>query len=219
MIDKADYTFLVGAPGSRWSGIGQLITDNYDYNTADETDWRVYKHGDFTGHKGNYFGPGMELGHDFHRLEKFYENDADSFLADCDRAWDGQGTGAKMVKCHQFAYNLWWLYRNVPNSNILLVKRGDQECFDWWKQAGGWDITYPDYKWYINDDHMQHYIETENKLANSFVQRFTGWEKFTERWLTYTLGEHNIKLDMEKYDDVQVALIYSNKYKYEQKDI
>lgn len=210
MIDKADYTFLVGAPGSRWSGIGQIITDNYDYNREDETEWRVYKHGEFSGHRGAYWGPGMELGQYFHRLEKFYdENDISGFLADCNRAWDGQGTGTKMVKCHQFAYSLWWLYRNVPNSNILLVRRGDQECFDWWKQAGGWDITYPNYQWYIDDSHMQHYIETENKLANSFVQRFGGWEQFNERWLTYTFGEHDITLDMEKYSDLQVALIHT----------
>ena len=37
MTNKADYTFLVGAPGSRWSGVGQIITENYDYNTEDET--------------------------------------------------------------------------------------------------------------------------------------------------------------------------------------
>jgi hypothetical protein len=215
MTDKIDYTFLVGAPGSRWSGVGQLITENYDYNTEDETPWRLYKHGDFTGHKGAYFGPGMELGSDFHRLEKHYKNDVDGFLKHCDKAWDGQGVGTKMIKCHQFSYNLWWLYRNIPNANILLVRRGDQACFDWWKQAGGWDITYPNYQWYINDEHMQHYIEIENKMANMFVQRHTGWENFTERWLTYTIGEHNIKLDMEKYDDVEVALIKSNKYNYE----
>ena len=215
MTDKIDYTFLVGAPGSRWSGVGQLITENYGYNTEDETSWRLYKHGDFTGHKGAYFGPGMELGSDFHRLEKHYKNDVDGFLKHCDKAWDGQGVGTKMIKCHQFSYNLWWLYRNIPNANILLVRRGDQACFDWWKQAGGWDITYPNYQWYINDEHMQHYIEIENKMATMFVQRHTGWENFTERWLTYTIGEHNIKLDMEKYDDVEVALIKSNKYKYE----
>lgn len=207
MTNKVDYTFLVGAPGSRWSGIGQIIADNYGYNRADETDWRVYKHGEFSGHRGAYFGPGMELGQDFHRLDNEYADDVSGFLRDCDRAWDGQGTGTKMVKCHQFSYNLWWLYRKIPNSNILLVKRGDQECFDWWKQAGGWDISYPDYTWYVDDHHMQHYIEAENKLSNMFVQRVTNWEPFTEKWLHYTFGEHNITLDMDKYADVSVALI------------
>ena len=31
-----------------------------------------------------------------------------------------------MIKCHQFAYNLNWLHENIINSNILLVKRGNQ---------------------------------------------------------------------------------------------
>ena len=202
-----DYTFLVGAPGSRWSGVGQIIADNYGYNKADETDWRVYKHGEFSGHRGAYWGPGMELGPDFHRLESMYDEDVDRFKRDCDKAWDGAGAGTKMIKCHQFAYNLNWLYRNIPNSNILLVRRGNKECFDWWKEAGGWDITYPNYKWYMDDHHMQHYIEAENKLANHFVTHRTVWEPFNERWLTLTLGEHNIKLDAEKYHDVEVALI------------
>lgn len=202
-----DYTFLVGAPGSRWSGVGQLITDNYGYNKEDETDWRVYRHGDFSGHRGAYWGPGMELGSDFHRLESVYGEDIERFKQDCNQAWDGMGTGTKMIKCHQFAYNLRWLYDNVPNSNILLVNRGNKECFDWWKQAGGWDITYPNYKWYVDDHHMQHYIEAENKLANHFVTHRTAWEPLNERWLTYTFGEHNIKLDVEKYNDVKVALI------------
>jgi hypothetical protein len=186
MTNKADYTFLVGAPGSRWSGVGQIITENYDYNTEDETSWRLYKHGDFTGHKGAYFGPSMELGHNFHRLESTYGKDVDAFLRECDKAWDGRGTGTKMIKCHQFAYNLGWLRRNVSNANILLVRRGNQECFDWWKQAGGW---------------------AENKLATEFVARRADWETFNERWLSLTFGPHNVKLDPEKYADVQVALV------------
>jgi len=42
-----EYTFLTGAPGSRWSGVGQIIAENFGYNTSDETDWRLYKHGEF----------------------------------------------------------------------------------------------------------------------------------------------------------------------------
>ena len=41
-VTRYDYTFLVGAPGSRWSGIAQIITKNFNYNNEDEPDWRVY---------------------------------------------------------------------------------------------------------------------------------------------------------------------------------
>ena len=205
-----EYTFLVGAPGSRWSGVGQIIAENFDYNTSDETDWRLYKHGKFSGHKGAYWGPGMELGHEFHRLESFYKDDIKSFKQMCDRAFDDKNSKTKMIKCHQFAYNLDWLHENIPNSNILLVKRGNQECFDWWKQAGGWDISYPNYQWYVDDHHMLHYIEAENKLANDFTEYFADdWENLTEEWLEEKFGKHNIKLDKEKYHDVKVCLVKS----------
>ena len=64
------YTFLTGAPGSRWSVVAQLITDNFNYDKSYESSARQYVHGEFTGHKGSYFGTGMELGEDFHRLEQ-----------------------------------------------------------------------------------------------------------------------------------------------------
>jgi hypothetical protein len=54
---------------------------------------------------------------------------------------------------------------------------------------------------------MRHYIEAENKLSSMFVQRVTNWEPFTEKWLQYTFGEHNITLDKDKYHDLEVALI------------
>ena len=66
----------------------------------------------------------MELGHEFHRLKSFYKDDIKSFKQMCDRAFDDKNSKTKMIKCHQFAYNLDWLHENIPNSNILLVKRG-----------------------------------------------------------------------------------------------
>jgi len=160
----------------------------------------------------------MELGHEFHRLESFYGNDIKSFREMCDRAFEERNSKTKMIKCHQFAYNLDWLHENIINSNILLVKRGNQECFDWWKQAGGWDISYPNYQWYVDDLHMQHYIEAENKLAEEFVNQatilpieFYLWSDFTEEWLEQKFGPHNIKLDKEKYGDVKVCLVESKR--------
>lgn len=206
-MHNTNYTFLVGAPGSRWSGVGQIIADTYGYNQKDETEWRIYTHGDFSGHRGAYWGPGMELGQNFHRLELEYGSDVERFLKDCDKAWDVNGSGTKLVKCHQFAYSLHWIYNNVPNSNILLVKRGNNECFDWWKQAGGWDITYPNYSWYVDDPHMKHYIELENKMADAFVSEFSNWYPFTSEWLYDNFGNHNVAIDNKKYGDVSVCLV------------
>ena len=209
-MPSKSYTFLVGAPGSRWSGIGQLITDNFNYNKSDETPERMYVHGEFSGHKGSYFGPGMENGNDFHRLEYSYF-DYQRFERMCDSPFsDKHSDKSKMIKCHQFAYGLDWLKENIRLSNILLVKRDSDQSFDWWKEAGGWDITYPDYSWYVDDVHMRHYIDTEIKLANEFVQK-TGneWVKFDLEWLTENFGTNSIK-DIINKDDVEVCLIRTN---------
>ena len=208
ILKMHDYTFLTGAPGSRWSGVAQIISENFNYNNSDETDWRVYKHGEFSGHRGAYWGPEMELGQNFHSLERNYSDDIIGFKKACDRAFlTPVQAKPKMIKCHQFAYGLDWLYRNIENSQILLVKRENQECFDWWKEAGGWNIYYPKYTWYINDNHMMHYIEAENKLSNDFVKRNGDWEDFNEDWLTEEYGEHNIEISKDNYKDVKVCLI------------
>ena len=202
-----DYTFLVGAPGSKWSGVGQLLTDSFLYNRSDEQDWRVYRHGEFSGHRGSYFGPGMELGHNFHRLEHTYKDDVVSFIKDCNRAFDLVDIhhGTKMIKCNQFAYSLEWLMQ-VPNSNILLIKRESQKSFDWWKEAGGWNITYPIYDWYVDDHHMKHYIDAEIKLADNFIkQNNDKWSPFTKEWITQNFGEHDI--DVTGKEDLEVCII------------
>jgi hypothetical protein len=206
MLSK--YTFLTGAPGSRWSGVAQLLTDNFNYNKSDESEERQYVHGEFTGHKGSYFGPGMKLGEDFHRLEQSYFNNL-RFQAMCNSAFaDSNLPQTKMIKCHQFAYGLDWLKKNVPNSNILLVKRPTEASFDWWKDAGGWNITYPNYQWYLDDAHMQHYIDTEIKLADMFVEKTkNSWSHITEEWLTENFGTHSIAVPNDKYHDTEVCLI------------
>ena len=209
-MPSSNFTFLVGAPGSRWSGISQLISENFDYNTTDKSSERQYIHGSFTGHSGTYFGPGMELGEDFHRLAESYF-DRHRFEAMCNSPFRELDTdNPKMIKCHQFAYGLDWLKENVPTSNILLVKRDADASFDWWKEAGGWDITYPNYQWYIDDAHMKHYIDTEIKLANMFVEKMDNqWSHFTEEWLTENFGSHSIALT-DKYDDTEVCLIHTS---------
>jgi len=207
---SSKYTFLVGAPGSQWSGIGQLITDNFDYNKSDETPDRIYTHGEFSGHRGAYFGPGMEEGNDFHKLEYSYV-DRHRFERMCDSPFsDKDSAKPKMIKCHQFAYGLDWLQENIPLSNILLIKRDSDISFDWWKRAGGWDITYPNYQWYVDDAHMRQFITTEIKLANEFVQK-TGneWAKFDLEWLTENFGTNSIR-DIINKDDVEVCLIRTN---------
>ena len=42
-----------------------------------------------------HWGPCMELGHEFHRLESFYGNDIKSFREMCDRAFEERNSKTK----------------------------------------------------------------------------------------------------------------------------
>jgi len=209
-MPSSNFTFLVGAPGSRWSGIAQLLTEHFHYNKSDERPDRTYVHGSFTGHSGAYFGPEMEFGEDFHRLEYSYLGNS-RFEAMCNSPFKTPSDKTKMIKCHQFAYGLDWLKENVPNSNILLIKRDSDRAFDWWKRAGGWDISYPNYAWYVDDVHMRHYIDTEIKLANIFVKE-TGnkWARFDKNWVDENFGANEMNIP-DNYSDVEICLIRTSR--------
>jgi hypothetical protein len=154
MNDK--YIFVTGAPGSRWSG---YVEDHlYTRDDLDKTDmspereyWRGREGCKNLMHRGAYFDPGME----FRNEEKHWDEPF-------------SGEGIRVIKSHTFAYHLPYLMDfGCP---IHLVYRTNQECFDWWHQCGGWNIKYPDYKWYRDDDNMIEQIQMQNLLITEFVQ-------------------------------------------------
>lgn len=69
--------FYTGAPGSRWSAISQVLGQMPHVNKSDESDQRLFHHLKFSGHKGMYFGPGMELGESFDKIESLSRNEKD----------------------------------------------------------------------------------------------------------------------------------------------
>jgi hypothetical protein len=87
-----------------------------------------------------------------------------------EKHWDEpfSGEGIRVIKSHTFAYHLPYLMDfGCP---IHLVYRTNQECFDWWHQCGGWNIKYPNYNWYRDDDNMIEQIQMQNLLITEFVQ-------------------------------------------------
>ena len=50
----------------------------------------------------------------------------------------------------------------------MAVHMPSEFCFDWWHQIGGWDITYPHYDWYANDERMKSQIHIENSNIENF---------------------------------------------------
>jgi hypothetical protein len=101
------------------------------------------------GHTGAYWDPGME-----------FEIDN----------WDGpfNGTGTRLVKSHCFAHDLFRL--KDLGYPIIMVYRNDCESMKWWLQAGGFDITYPNYKpYYKDEENMFKQIQRQNKDIMKFI--------------------------------------------------
>lgn len=184
--------FFTGVPGSRWSGIAQTIEKLPGFNTSDRTIERSYSHNQFSGHVGAYFGRLMEL-------EAILEE------AHIDSAWENQN-GTRLIKSHDWAYQLNKIKQVFPNDWIMLVHRPNLNSFEWWKQAGGFDISYPNYASYINDDIMKREIDWQNQSIEAFAREHNlKWSLFNQEWVEQTFGA---TIEIEKvYPDIQVTIL------------
>jgi len=181
--------FFTGVPGSRWSGVSQIIERLDSFNKTDRTPERSYEHVSFAvtngflenknhkgSHKGAYFGPGMEFD---------AKLDADYI----DRAWEKDSKGVKLVKSHHWAYQLNDIKKAFPDDWIIVVFRDSTESFDWWKTTGGFEIKYPCYDAYKDDETMRKEIDAQNKAILDFVQEHSlTLEPFSTAWVKENLG-------------------------------
>lgn len=143
------YILVTGAPGSRWSGVVKNIYYSKDVDRSDYTNVRLYSENGNTLHTGAYWDPGMEF--DIHE-------------------WDAPftGSGVRIIKSHTFAHELYWL--KELNHPIVMVHRNNYECMKWWLEAGGFDISYPNYKpYYQNEAIMWQHICHQNRDINNFL--------------------------------------------------
>lgn len=151
--------FVSGAPGSRWSGICERIQAGPGYNTSDRSEARLYEKGDSVAHFGSYFGTGMEFPPDLNdeNLHAPFESvNKITYL---------------LLKSHEWVYKLDEITEKYPSAGILLIYRPNETCFDWWTEAGGWNITYPNYDWYENDNVMKQKISEQNDLMLRWSQK------------------------------------------------
>ena len=144
------YILFTGAPGSKWSSVAENIYQSPDIDRSDSTSERMYLK-DVVKHQGAYFDPGME-----------FDNGPEHW----DRPFSG--TGRRIIKSHTFAHQLDRL--KVMGHPIVMVYRNDFDCFEWWSQAGGFDIIYPNYDYYKDLDTMWLHIQSQNKDILNFVK-------------------------------------------------
>jgi hypothetical protein len=182
--------FFTGVPGSRWSGIAQILESHSAFNTTDRTPARSYTHNELSGHKGAYFGRGME----------FYPDPMQ-----VDQAWNG-GEGIKIVKSHDWAYMLDVIKPGFINDWVMLVYRPNEVSNKWWHEAGGFNITYPNYTSYKDNNTMCESIMDQNKNILEFAHKHNAtWNYFNSEWILNTFGLNIVMEDNLK--DVLVTVI------------
>jgi len=190
--DLPSRIFLTGVPGSRWSGIAQTLESLNGFNTSDRTSAREFNHNGFTGHKGAYFGKGME-----------YESYLDSRYID--NAWlDTKGT--RVVKSHDWAYKLQTIHEVFPDDWIMLVYRPDMASYAWWHEAGGFNIKYPNYAAYKDSITMLGEIAKQNANILKFAHDYNlTWNYFTPRWIEQ---HFNQQIEVKQtWPDILVTLL------------
>lgn len=172
--------FFTGVPGSRWSGISQYLSQLSEIDNSDQTLDRNYTHGSFTGHKGSYFGKGMEFDANI--------EDVEDPISLVDSPFSGNGM--RIVKSHDWAYKLPLVKRLFHDDWIMLVYRPDLPSFFWWHEAGGFDITYPCYDAYGDSINMLNEICKQNEEILKFASVHDAtWKNFTSSWIEETFGE------------------------------
>jgi len=185
------HIFFTGVPGSRWSGIAQIIESLPGFNTTDRSSAREYTHNSYTGHVGAYFGTGMEF---------------DPIIRDIDKPYSDPTAGCKVLKSHEWAHQLNWISRTNKNDWIMLVYRPNAVSQNWWHEAGGFDITYPNYDFYENSVQMYDEIKRQNKRINEFsMSKRLRWFPFTAEWCEKTFGSKPLA-PIPVWDDVRVAI-------------
>ena len=168
---------MIGVPGSRWSGIAQNIEDNIPgFNTSDRRSDRVYQHHGFSGHLGVYFGTG-------------WEHDTIRDLQNLDHGFE-HTQGTRILKSHEWAYQLEEIRDRHPDSWIMLVYRPDMSAYSWWHEAGGFAISYPDYRPYYRDSaRMLCEIVQQNQAIMRFAQRHDAeWRHISAGWIEQQFG-------------------------------
>ena len=185
--------FFTGVPGSRWSGISQNLELLDGINTSDQTFDREYDHHGFTGHKGAYFGTGMEF-------EPVLNEDY------IDGAWKYPDVGCKIVKSHEWAYHLNSISEFFPDDWIMMVYRPEMSSYAWWHEAGGFGIQYPDYSYYQNSSIMMAEIIQQNAEILEFGRKMgCTWNYFTSDWVFDNFGQRITVKDTKS--DILVTLI------------
>jgi len=193
------YIFVSGAPGSKWSSVVKNIYFSPSIDSSDASPQREYYH-DASGemqlmHMGVYWGPAMEFGNYFERLDQYTKEENE-------REFDAPftGSGVRIIKSHMFGYHIDYIKKTWPNCPIILVDRSDDACLGWWVKCGEFKISYPLYRDYYKDlRQMAQCIRMENEGNRRAAREWPGHVVETNLQLARILGIE--KPSAEYYQD------------------
>lgn len=193
------YIFVIGAPGSKWSSVAKDIYNSHGIDRSDNNEQRQYH---LASHCGAYFDPGMEfeVPEDLSKYSK----------EECERMFDApfNGSGIRIIKSHIFAHNIDYIKSTWADCPVVLVYRADDACLGWWIIAGGFDITYPNYKPYYKDlSNMSKCISAQNKNIQIGWNKYTGTIPANNLALVHNLNLATETTEIKKYIDVEIKVI------------
>jgi len=199
-----DLIFATGAPGSRWSGSLRCISRNIAVDMSDEEEQESFElevydeNGNIKSraqHFGAYWGPYHKYGHKFDRIDTLSK---DEILHEILKPFKRKD-GVKVIKSHWFSYHLDFLVETFPRAKIITFYLPDKICFEWWKAVGGFDIHYPIYTWYENEERIIDKIREENSHIVSFFARK---KRFLERYFDIfeLFSDLDLPLEFKKID-------------------
>lgn len=167
------YIFVAGAPGSKWSSVVKNIYFSVSIDQSDSNSARQYYHA-ATGqhspmHIGAYWDPGMEF--------DIPEDCSQLSQSQAEHIFDSpfSGTGVRIIKSHVFCLseNIQWLRQTWPKAPIVLVHRSTDACIGWWYRCGGWDIRYPNYlAYYQNNANLVRQVERQNAGVQWAINKY-----------------------------------------------
>ena len=235
MYQGEDLILAMGAPGSRWSGAIRILSLMYEnINTSDNNnEWNYEKSVSYNKylqatrlkdrreepnrqikvgwHRGAYWGPGNPAGDKFDILDTLTKEE---IIEEFKKPFANWESGIKIIKSHWFSYHIPLLRELFPKAILWSFYDTDKICQEWWHTVGGWEISYPNYDWYKDDETMlkQIGIENNNIKDNFNLKRYTTWKE-TVKELGFPV---NIRtpaeiIDMEpKFIDSFKPSMYSN---------
>ena len=165
------YVFIAGAPGSGWSRVALSL---HGSPSVDYSDWSKEQSWTFINnkneeeksyHSGVYFGPDQKHGKRFDRLKDLTKSEIE---AEMNRPFTGEGV--KIIKCHDFSYQLDFIMENWPECPIITCHRPTEVCYSWWMYVGGADIAFPSYAMLKKID-PKVYMDKCNEGIKSFLMR------------------------------------------------